>query len=98
MGPAELLWAGACLIVVMARVTNTLYLQVQTPMHIVRTMQWAHKPTRVTRPRHIYYEVFHCNTKSYVVVLHKPLVDAYICLGLSDSLSEDSEELGRMHN
>ena len=61
-------------------------------MHIGRTMQWAHK---ATRPKQIYYEVFHCNKNSYVDVLHKPLVDAYICLGLSDSLSE---ELGQTHN
>ena len=61
-------------------------------MHIGRTMQWAHKPTR---HKQIYYEVFHCNKNSYVDVLHKPLVDAYICLGLSDSLSE---ELGQTHN
>ena len=61
-------------------------------MHIGRTMQWAHK---ATRPKQIYYEVFHCNKNPYVDVLHKPLVDAYICLGLSDSLSE---ELGQTHN
>ena len=52
-------------------------------------MSWSRQ---ATKNKQIYYEVFHCNKNCYVDVLHKPLVDAYVCLDLCD---EFAIELGR---
>ena len=58
-------------------------------MHVGQTMSWSRQ---ATKSKQIYYEVFHCNKNCYVDVLHKPLVDAYVCLDLCD---EFAIELGR---
>ena len=61
-------------------------------MHVGQTMSWSRQ---ATKNKQIYYEVFHCNKNCYVDVLHKPLVDAYVCLDLCD---EFAIELGRTHS
>ena len=59
-------------------------------MLVGQEMRWAHGGAK---PQQIYYDVFHANKNAYVDVLHLPLVDAYECLGLSDTFSQ---QLGRV--